>query len=69
MFNNKKQHKRNTLKRKKFDKELPTLVYNYCQWCQRYKSQLTNSKNYIAGIRQNKQVPCLHCGPIENLKQ
>ena len=40
-----------------------TLVHNYCQWWQRYKSQIIKSKSCITGITQNKQMPYFHCGP------
>ena len=33
-----------------------TLVYNYCQWWQRYKSQIIDSKTYMVEITQHKQV-------------
>ena len=33
-----------------FELNIPTLVYNYCQWWQKYKLQIIISKNVMAGI-------------------
>ena len=43
-----------------FDFKKNTLVYNYCQCRQKFKSQIIKSKIYMAGITQNKQIPCFH---------
>ena len=40
-------------------KKIPTLVYNCCQWWQRYRSQIIKSENYMVGITQNKQTNAL----------
>ena len=44
-----------------------TLVYNYCQCCQRFKLQIIKSKNYMARI--TKQANALFSlQSLENLK-
>ena len=52
-----------------FDQKIKKLVYDYCQWCERYKSQITDSKNSMVGISQNRQEPCFYCGPLEKVQK
>ena len=37
-----------------FDFKNTTLVYNYCQCCRKFKSQIIKTKGYMAEITQNK---------------
>ena len=39
-----------------------TLKYNYYQWWQRHKLHIIDSKYYMVGVTQNKQVPYFHRG-------
>ena len=52
-----------------FDQKIKKLVYDYCQWWERYKSQITDSKNSMVGISQNRQEPCFYCGPLEKVQK
>lgn len=44
-----------------FDRQIPTLVYKYCTWLYIYQSQIINSKNYMSGPTQKKQVAYFQC--------
>ena len=52
-----------------FWSKIKKLVYDYCQWWERYKSQITDSKNSMVGISQNRQEPCFYCGPLEKVQK